>query len=238
MGYDSKGSAVPEIQLVIFDCDGVLIDSEIVAAAAELEVYSEFGVEMTVSDFAARMAGMSSHDVRKTIETDLGVDLPDRVIPDSRKLVNEKVVAEAKLIPDADTVLDLLDQARCICSNSPPERLKQVLSRLGLYDRFRPFVFSAQETEPPIFKPKPDIFHKALDDFKVEPSQALVVEDSVHGIEGARRAGCRVIGFTGATHTYAGHSDQLIEAGAETVISRMKDLPGLVEAFGEWSGLG
>lgn len=226
-----------EIQLVIFDCDGVLIDSEIVAAAAELEVYKEFGIELSVAEFAERMAGMSSHDVRKTIEEDLGHALPDRVIPDSRKLVNEKVIAEAQLIEGASDVLDQFDQARCICSNSPPERLKQVLSRVGLHDKFRPYVFSAQDNEPPLFKPKPDIFLRALKEFSVEPGQAVVIEDSTHGVEGARRAGCRVIGFTGATHTYPGHADQLTDAGAETVISRMRDLPGVIEALGAWGGI-
>ena len=237
MGYDSKGSTLPDIQLVIFDCDGVLIDSEIVAAAAELEVYSEFGVEMESAEFAERMAGLSSHDVRRAIEADLGMDLPDRVIADTRKLVNEKVIAEAQLIPGADTVLDLLDQARCICSNSPPERLKQVLSRVGLHDKFRPYVFSAQETDPPLFKPKPDLFQKALAEFNASPKETVVVEDSVPGVEGAKKTGCRVVGFTGATHSYRGHSDQLIEAGAETVISRLNDLPGIVEAFSMWDGV-
>lgn len=237
MGYDSKGSLVTEIQLVIFDCDGVLIDSEIVAAAAELEIYSEFGVEMDIHEFSKRMAGMEAGAVKKQIEADLGMELPDRVIPDTRKRVNEKVGLEAKLIPGADTVLDQLDQARCICSNAPPERLTQVLSRVGLYDRFRPYVFSAQETDPPLFKPMPDIFLKALAEFEVKAGQTVVVEDSVPGIEGARRAGCRVIGFTGATHTYPAHADHLIEAGAETVISRLNDLPSVIEAFSAWSGI-
>ncbi len=226
-----------DIQLVIFDCDGVLIDSEIVAAAAELEIYKEFGVEMSAAEFAERMAGMSAHDVRKTVEEDLGQALPDRVIPDSRKLVNEKVIAEAQMIVGADTVLDQLDQARCICSNSPPERLKQTLTRVGLFDKFRPYVFSAQDIEPHVFKPEPDVFLRALKEFSVEPAQSIVIEDSTHGIEGARRAGCRVIGFTGASHTYPGHADQLTEAGAETVISRMSDLPGIVEALSGWGGI-
>ena len=106
------------IELVIFDCDGVLLDSEIVAAAGELEVYKEFGVEMTVHEFAERMAGMSAHDVRKAIEEDLGHDLPDRVIPETRKLVNEKVIAQAQIIPGVEEMLDRLDQPRCICSLS------------------------------------------------------------------------------------------------------------------------
>ncbi|MEM7215144.1 MAG: HAD family phosphatase [Pseudomonadota bacterium] len=226
-----------EIQLVIFDCDGVLMDSEIVAAAAELEIYSEFGVELEPQEFAERCAGLDSFGVKKKMEEELGFELPERVIEESRSKVNERVLAEANIIKGADTVLDLLDQARCVCSNSPPERLQQVLARADLYDRFRPYVFSAQDTDPPLFKPKPDLFLRALTEFSVKPEEAIVVEDSVHGIAGARAAGTRVIGFTGASHTYPGHADELIEAGAETVISGFTDLPGIVEAFGKWNPL-
>lgn len=228
---------MPEIKLVIFDCDGVLIDSEIVAAAAELEVYSEFGVEMEPMEFAIRFAGLSAIGVRSAMEEFLGHDLPDRVIPETRKLVNEKVIAEAQLISDADNVLDMFDQARCICSNSPPERLEKVLSRVGLYDRFRPYVFSAQADDPPVFKPKPDIFLKAMKEFGVTPNETIVVEDSVHGVVGGVSAGARVIGFSGATHTWHGHAQQLQDAGAETVIKRFSDLPGMINAFSEWEGI-
>lgn len=225
-----------EIQLVIFDCDGVLVDSELVAATAELEVYSKFGIEMEPHEFAERLAGMHSHEVKKFMEAELGQELPESVIQETRELVNEKTVREAALVPGADIVLDLIDQARCVCSNSPPERLKQMLGRVGLYDRFRPYVFSAQETDPPQFKPKPDLFFRAFGEFSVEPTQTLVIEDSVHGVEGARAAGARVVGFTGASHSHPGHADRLTEAGAETVISRFSDLPGVVDAFGTWGG--
>jgi HAD superfamily hydrolase (TIGR01509 family) len=226
-----------EIQLVIFDCDGVLVDSEIVAAAAEMEVYADYGADMEPMEFAARMAGLNAADVRVQMEEVLGRSLPDSVVPETRKRVNEKVISEANIIPDADTVLDMLDQARCVCSNSPPERLQAVLKRVNLYDRFRPYVFSAQETDPPLFKPKPDLFLRAIEDFKVQPKETVIVEDSVPGIQGAAAAGARVIGFTGASHSFPGHADQLIDAGAETVINRMTDLPGVVTAFSEWDGL-
>ncbi len=71
----------------------------------------------------------------------------------------------------------------------------------------------------------------------MHPSQVVVVEDSVHGVHAARTAGMRVIGFTGASHTYPSHADRLTDAGAETVISRMADLPGVVEALAAWDGV-
>ncbi len=226
-----------EIQLVIFDCDGVLLDSEIVAAAGELEIYSKYGVNIEPQEFCERFAGMDSYAVKAGIEQELGRELPEKVIAETRTAVNEKVINEARIIKGADTVLDMLDQARCVCSNAPPERLKKALGRVGLYDKFRPYVFSAQDSAPPVFKPKPDLILRAVEEFKLKPDEAIVVEDSVHGIQAAKSAGTRVIGFTGASHTYPTHADELIDAGAETVISRLSELPAIIEAFSAWSGL-
>jgi len=118
------------IELVIFDCDGVLMDSEIVAAAAELEIYKEFGVEITPEEFSERFAGQDSTAVKAKMEEELGRPLPERVIAETHSNVNDKTIADAKMIKDADTVLDMLDQARCICSNSPQERLIGMLGRV------------------------------------------------------------------------------------------------------------
>ena len=112
-----------------------------------------------------------------------------------------------------------------------------MLSRVGLYDKFRPYIFSAKDFDPPKHKPEPDIILKALQEFELQPAQVIVVEDSKYGIEAAKRAGTRVVGFTGASHTYPSHADELIEAGAETVISRLSALPGVIEAFSAWGGL-
>jgi len=106
-----------------------------------------------------------------------------------------------------------------------------------LYDRFRPFIYSSRDFSPPAHKPKPDMILKALGEFDVSSHEALVVEDSVHGIAAAIAAGTRVVGFTGASHTFPAHADTLIEAGAETVISRLADLPRTLEAFAEWQGV-
>ena len=112
-----------------------------------------------------------------------------------------------------------------------------MLRRTNLYDRFRPYIFSSKDFDPPGNKPKPDVFLKALAEFQVEPREAVVIEDSAHGIQGAKAAGCRVIGFTGASHTWASHSDVLTEAGAETAIRSFEDLPGLIEVFSNWDGM-
>ncbi len=226
-----------EIQLVIFDCDGVLMDSEIVAAAAELEIYSEFGIEMTPAEFSERFAGKASELIKLDMEAELGRKLPDDTMKKIHANVDATCGLEAKMIKGADIVLDQLDQARCICSNGPQLKMKQMLSRVSLYDKFRPYIFSAKELNPPNHKPEPDIILKALKEFELQPAQAIVVEDSKYGVEAARRAGTRVIGFTGASHTYPTHTDELIDAGAETVINRLSELPAIIEAFSQWGGM-
>ena len=84
-------------------------------------------------------------------------------------------------------------------------------------------------------KPAPDVFLHAAKTLGADPANTFVIEDSVHGISGAKAAGMRVIGFTGASHSYPGHADALTEAGAETVIRRWADFRGVVAALSEWS---
>lgn len=226
-----------EIKLVIFDCDGVLVDSEIIAARIEAETYRALGFEISNEEFAIRFAGSSSADIKQTIENELGSGLPDDLEKTIVEKLDEACAREVEIITGADAVLDRFDQPRCICSNSPQTRLKAMLTRTGLYDRFRPYIFSSKDFDPPANKPKPDVFLKALEEFGVAPHETIVVEDSAHGIEAARTAGCRVIGFTGASHTWPSHSDVLTEAGAETAIRSFEDLPALIEVFGQWGGL-
>lgn len=110
-----------------------------------------------------------------------------------------------------------------------------MLQRVGLYELFAPNIFSAKEVGTKKTKPAPDVFLYAAKQFGVDPKDVIVIEDSAHGIQGARAAGMRVIGFTGGAHTYPGHADKLTDAGAETVIHRHKDLPSVIEALSVWT---
>lgn len=226
------------IKLIIFDCDGVLVDSEYLAARHEARRYGEFGLEMSVGEFAGRFAGMTGEAIFEAIQQQLGRHLPGGLARDIERELDEVLDAEAEAVAGALAVLDRLDHPRCICSNSSADRLRRMLTRTGLYDRFRPFVYSARDLEPPAPKPMPDIFLKAVGEFGVEPRQTVVIEDSVHGVVAAARAGTRVVGFTGGRHSYAMHGDLLSEAGAETVITSFSDLPATIEALEVWEGLG
>ena len=223
--------------LVIFDCDGVLVDSEILASRVDSERLKEVGYEISVDEMSHRFAGLTWDRIAKIIESDLGHPLPEGFHKETDAELDRRLADELEIIPGVHDMLDRLDYQRCICSNSSPERLKISLTRTKLYDRFRPYVFSAVAIGNKRPKPAPDVFLHAANEFDADPRDCVVIEDSTHGVHGAKAAGMRVIGFIGGSHSWPGHADQLTAAGAETVIRRMADLPATVAAFAAWSGL-
>ena len=143
-----------------------------------------------------------------------------------------------KEVPGAHELLDRLEGPLCVCSNSSSERLRITMERTRLWDRFKPYIFSAgevgdQEAEAgserlPLRRWSSSAATRA------RPSSSRT---SVFGVTAARAAGARVIGFTGASHAWPGLADLLTEAGAETVVKRLSDIPKVAEAFAAWDGV-
>ena len=220
--------------LIIFDCDGVLVDSEIIAAEVESKLLTEAGYPIGVEEMGERFAGMTWQNILLTIEREAAIPLSASLLDKSEKLLDARLARDVKVIDGVKFALSRLRKPYCICSNSSSHRLDMMLSKVGLKEIFAPHVFSAKDLGPDRVKPKPDIFLHGAAQFGADPARTLVVEDSVHGITGARAAGMRVVGFTGASHSYPSHADRLTEAGAETVISRMSELPDVIAALAEW----
>jgi HAD superfamily hydrolase (TIGR01509 family) len=164
----------------------------------------------------------------------MGREIPDDLIRRAERETDARLMREVEPIAGVHRMLDMLDAPRCICSNSRPERLQVSLTKAGLWDRFRPYVFSAQAVGEGRGKPAPDVFLHGATVFETEPSETIVVEDSVAGVTGGVAAGMRVIGFTGASHSWPGHGEALMDAGAITVVRRLADVPATVEALGAW----
>jgi len=222
------------MQLVIFDCDGVLIDSEIIAAEVEAEAYRKLGFDVSVTEYCARFSGLSHDRIRELVEEELGHAVPDGFDDERYAAFRARMDMDLKMIEGAHDVLDAIDYPRCICSNSQADYLRTYLSKFDLFDRFRPYVFSARDVRDGKTKPEPDVFLHAADEFEADPGACCVIEDSAHGVTAAKAAGMRVIGFTGASHTFPGHADALTDAGAETVVNRLKDVPATIEALRVW----
>ncbi len=224
------------IQLVIFDCDGVLVESEYLAARIEAKLLTDAGYPVNAQTMTERFSGLTFKDTLLQIERESDVPLSASLLSQVDRLIDLALETELVAIGGAERTLRRIKHPKCICSNSSSDRLGISLGRTGLYRLFEPHIFAAHEVGTKKGKPDPNVFLFAAKRFNANPRATVVIEDSVHGVAGAVKAGMRVIGFTGGAHTYPGHGDQLIEAGAETVVARFVDIPGVIEAFEVWAG--
>lgn len=221
--------------LVIFDFDGVLVDSEIIAARIEAELITAAGYEISGEELSQLYAGLTFKDILLRIEEVAAIPFSASLLDEAEKMVDQRLRAEVRAIEGAREAVMSVKGKRCICSNSRADRIGFMAKKTGLAPLFSGRIFSSYDTPSGKPKPAPDVFLHAAQTLDADPVNTFVVEDSVHGIAGARLAGMRVIGFTGGAHTYPGHADILTEAGAETVIRRWADFPSVIAALSEWS---
>lgn len=207
--------------LVIFDCDGVLVDSEPLAALAFHNVYANHNMpipEGTVN----KGIGMKQTDIIRLIGDITGHYLPeaaqDDIWPETHR-----VFADALQPCDGIAgVLERLQTRRCVASSSSPERIAFSLNKTGLIDAFDGALYSSSMVKRG--KPAPDLFLYAAEKFGADPARCVVFEDSPFGVEGAVAAGMTAIGYTGGGHTYDGHTEKLLEKGAKAVYSNWKEI--------------
>jgi HAD superfamily hydrolase (TIGR01509 family) len=209
-----------EFDLVIFDCDGVLIDSELLACRILAECLAESGVAISTDEVMERYMGISWAGMLADMEQ-RGVTLPFDLDERYRRRYWPAFEADLKPISGITAVLDGLRCNSCVASSGRPDRLKFALSLVGLYERFHPNVFSAAEVKRG--KPAPDLFLHAAQRMGVAPADCLVVEDSLPGIAAARAAGMTALGFAGGSHCRPDHAARLSKAGAALVIAEMAE---------------
>jgi HAD superfamily hydrolase (TIGR01509 family) len=222
--------------LYAFDCDGVLVDSEFIASQVDSEMLTSVGFKISPDEVTQRFAGLTSDDIHDIVEKEIGRKLPADFLAKQKAGLDTRLARDLKIVAGAKEMLDRLEGLRCICSNSTTERLTLELNKVGLTDRFTN-VFSAVEVGDREPKPAPNVYAHAAKAMGVAPREMVVLEDSVFGVRAAKAAGGRVIGFTGGAHTWLGHADLLIDAGAETVINRFADFPATAEALVAWEGM-
>ncbi|PBB82335.1 HAD family hydrolase [Mesorhizobium sp. WSM3879] len=226
---------MPQPDLVIFDCDGVLVDSEIIAARVEAELLTSAGYEISAEELAETYAGLTFKDILMRVEEKSHLPFQASLIDRAEELVDRKLRSDVRIIDGAREAVAAVTTPRAVCSNSRTERIEFMLEKVRLLPFFAGRIFSGLDIPSKKTKPAPDVFLYAAEQLGANPKNTFVIEDSVHGVTGARTAGMRVIGFTGAGHSYPGHADALTEAGAETVIRRLAELGSTIAALSEWS---
>lgn len=186
------------VELVIFDCDGVLIDSEIISARVLMQALKDEGVEIDFAYFKANFLGRSFPKVAASVRSDFQVKLPDSFEADYRKNLLQAFDVELKPVPGIFPVLDKLACAACVATSSSPPRAAHSLKLTGLSEYFGDAVFTASLVANG--KPAPDLFLHAARVCGVRPEACLVIEDSLPGLAAARAANMNVAHFLGGSH--------------------------------------
>ncbi|TYO64955.1 HAD family hydrolase [Bradyrhizobium hipponense] len=214
------------VDLIIFDCDGVLVDSEVISCRAHADVLTRHGYPITSDEVFERFLGRSTRQANLEIESELGRKLPEAYHGDLQHELFRAFEADLEAIRGIHDVLDIVTQRVCVASSGSHQRMQVSLGSTGLYERLAPNIFSASQVKHG--KPAPDLFLFAASEMGVPPQRCVVIEDSLAGIAGARAAGMTVFGFHGGSHCGDGYAETLRQAGADLTFDDMRQLPELV----------
>lgn len=218
------------LQLIIFDCDGVLVDSELLARRAMASVLREAGIPAT-ADTIAPFTGMKQPDILARIaeatDTPMPEGIGERMWPAIRTLFH----AELAAVTGIAAFLQRLEIPRCVASSSHPERIRESLALTKLAGYFGDHIFSSHQVKHG--KPAPDLFLFAAKNMGAEPAHCVVIEDSVAGVRAAKAAGMRVIAFAGASHADEAHRDALLAEAPTLLIDSYADADAVIEQMAE-----
>ena len=215
---------------VIFDCDGVLVDSETLGLELELQELAALGLVYTPEVYGARFMGMNNNDFYAELDAErrtlVGEPLPAEFRAAQRARMFKACEEELAEVPGAGRAVAAWTGPKAVASSSGSVLLKIKLTTTGLWDAFAPHVYGGDMVERG--KPAPDIFLLATSGLGVDPARALVIEDSANGVRAARAAGAEVWGFLGGGHMGVHDAERLIAAGASRVVADWAEAENLL----------
>ena len=220
-----------KLDLVIFDCDGVLVDSEVISCRAHAETLTRHGYPITADEVLDRFLGVSDREARLIIESEMGRTVPDDFETQVKAATLQFYAGDLKAIANVTEAIAAIALPKCVASGGTPEKIRHGLDCASLYDVLAPHIFSATQVKRG--KPAPDLFLFAADKMEAPPERCLAIEDSVPGVTGARAAGMTVLGFHVGSHCQLGHADMLRDAGAAATFDDMRQLPDLVRQIAQ-----
>lgn len=210
---------------VIFDCDGVLVDSEILARAIAIDVLGTIGLDYSEDDFQARFMGVSDAAFFAALDRDgrarLGRSIHDEVYEPIKARLRAAIAERLTAVPGAAAAVARFAGSKAVASSSSVQGLEIKLRTTGLWDFFAPHVYGAEHVVQA--KPAPDLFLHAARMLGATPSHCLVIEDTVHGVRAAHAAGMPVWGFMGGSHMNTGSRSRLVAAGAHRIVADWRE---------------
>ncbi|MBX2835581.1 MAG: HAD family phosphatase [Gammaproteobacteria bacterium] len=216
---------------VIFDCDGVLVNSEVLLVDSEMAFFRQHGLEYTTEYYMANFMGIPMPDWKAKTSA-LLVEINAKPLPEDffdplEATLSRRIEQELQPVTGAYEALKSLQYSKCVASSSSNQSLVSKLKSTGLFELFDPHVFSTELVSHG--KPAPDLFLHAANQLDVLPIDCIVVEDSANGVLAGKRAGMQVIGFTGGGHCPPGHANALLSAGADFVATHFSEIVELLD---------
>lgn len=211
---------------LILDCDGVLVDSELIAARVAAECFAAAGAPVTAEEMLERFTGVTANEVTDTVFREHNIPAPPGATEKRRAAIMAAFERELRAMPGADAALAAIPMPKCVASSSHPDRIALALRLTGLAHHFGKAIFSAVSVARG--KPAPDLFLHAARGMDVAPDHCIVVEDSAAGVIAAKAAGMAVIGFVGGSHSHDHHHSKLLDVGADRIARTMAELPEAV----------
>ncbi|MBV0893437.1 HAD family phosphatase [Paracoccus sp. Z118] len=211
-------------EAILFDCDGVLLDSEPAGCEALACAVTAAGIPMTQHE-AARIFSGNSASASMALMRKAGLDAA-AVYAESDRILFEMFDRDIPHIEGIEEVLSRFDVPMAVCSNSAIMRLDRSIARTPLAGRFGPHIYSAEQVAAP--KPAPDLALFAAERLGVAPEQAIFIDDNPHGVLCAVAAGCLAVGFIGPSEHRSGHAQVLRDAGADHVVHGMGEFHDLL----------
>ncbi len=226
-----QATQLQSMSLVIFDCDGVLVESEAIYVAAEMEFLADAGLTFDRGDYMRQFMGLPpdiwQQRVAEVIAAKTGDEPEDGFFDQMQDFTTRRLRDELVPVKGARAAIESIQMARCGASSSSSDGLRWKLRHTDLIDLFEPNLFSTQLVEHG--KPAPDLFLLAADRMGVPPFECIVIEDSSNGVRAARSAGMKTIGFTAGSHCLEDHGDTLLADGADVIVDSYDVLPAAIE---------
>lgn len=218
-----------EDTLVIFDCDGVLVDSEPISFSVLRDTLTAAGVNVSESRAYQQFLGKSMASITRMIAEEFAISLSEAHIEQMRAELFARFEAELQPVPGILELFADFPYRRCVASSSQPERIRLSLTKTGLIGFFEPYIFSATMVERG--KPEPDLFLHAAATMGYEPAQCVVIEDSPAGIRAAQAAGMRVFAYVGASHAPLSNLPEIVSTlQPSAIFDDMTALGQLIDA--------
>ncbi|MEL6250979.1 MAG: HAD family phosphatase [Bacteroidota bacterium] len=217
------------IKHLIFDCDGVLIDSEYVAVNVMLKMLAPFGYTSSFQEYANQFTGMLDTEILKYLNEKEGLPFPPNFYQQIEAERDRVFEEELKPVQGMPELVKGISFPKSVVSNSHVAHVEMSLDICGIRPLFEGRIYSSEHVLKP--KPHPDVYMHALQSLSLSADEVLVVEDSLTGVQSAKGAGCKVIGFAGASHISEGHTDKLLELGVEKAAKTPEELSDILATY-------